>query len=386
MIIGSYVSVVAGEKGFENNVSGHIQVPLEAMSLLRDAGHDVHLVTNAFGEGRTLPDCLRSDIPVHYVDDARDRGGILDRSGSQGSGISPRTLLRQVGQIKSLAREHGFDVLHLFGYNRTAQLGGALRWMGLPCPAVATMFGARFPERFSLLTRRLWNRLDTVVTGTEFVREQYAEQGIDAKLVRHGIIRDLRSEIDVDELEAPHRVLFWRDPSVENGCDVALAAYDRLAADHPDVSFDMALRPHWNEVPGIEDVERRHANVHIHRFPYEDGVTLPKLLFESICVVMPSRVLSIDPQLVIAESLAAGIPIIATQLRSNPEFITDGVNGRLVPVGDVDATTDALAQLLQDRDATAIMGQRAAADLGTVLTWDRYVEEIVAVYEHVIAG
>ena len=67
------------------------------------------------------------------------------------------------------------------------------------------------------------------------------------------------------------------------------------------------------------------------------------------------RSLSIDPQLVIAESLAAGIPIVATQLRSNPEFITDGVNGRLVPgeilgrhrhVPLLEVTRDALGRTL----------------------------------------
>ena len=38
MKIGVYVSVIAGQKGFENNVSGHIQVPLRSIEELQKAG------------------------------------------------------------------------------------------------------------------------------------------------------------------------------------------------------------------------------------------------------------------------------------------------------------------------------------------------------------
>ena len=65
MKIGVYVSVIAGQKGFENNVSGHIQVPLRAIEEMRNEGHDVHLITNEFGEDRSLPFCLPKNIKMH---------------------------------------------------------------------------------------------------------------------------------------------------------------------------------------------------------------------------------------------------------------------------------------------------------------------------------
>ena len=120
MRIGHYVSVVAGQKGFENNVSGHIQVPMKAMELLRDAGHEVHLITNAFGPERSLPDCLPRDVPVHYVADGRRRGGVLERTGSHAQGIHPMRTLRQMRQIVSIVRETGLGVLHSYGVNRSA--------------------------------------------------------------------------------------------------------------------------------------------------------------------------------------------------------------------------------------------------------------------------
>ena len=170
MKIGIYVSVISGQKGFENNVSGHIQVPLRSIEELQQAGHEVHLITNKIEEGRSLPFCLdESNMDIHYVTDARERGGVLERTGKQTGGMSFFRLRKQVQEIKAICKEQKLDVLHLFGYNRTAHLAGGLCLFGLKIPVVITMFGAIFPERLSFLTKRLWNRIDAVVTATEFV-------------------------------------------------------------------------------------------------------------------------------------------------------------------------------------------------------------------------
>ena len=386
MRIGNFISVVAGERGFEHNVSGHIQIPLEGMRRLREAGHEVHLITNEYGSDRSMPACLDPELPVHLVTDSRNRGGILTRASDQGRGFKLMALKRQVDQIKRLCREHKFDVLHLHGYNRTAHLGGGLRLTGLQCPVVCTVFAALFPERFSMVTRRLWKRVDALVTATEFVRRGYEAQRLQVDVVRHGLIRDLRTEHDGSPLGPRKRVLFWRDPSTANGADLALEAYRSLAPKYPDVDFDFAIRPYWDPVDGIDALAEQHDNVHVFRFPYEDGITLPGLLLESICVLQPMRRLTINPQLVIAESLAAGIPTIASDLDSTNEVVQDGVTGRLVPIGDAPALTAALDELLTDRAALAAMGDAAAADIKARWSWAHFLDDIGSVYDRVTKG
>ena len=46
---------------------------------------------------------------------------------------------------------------------------------------------------------------------------------------------------------------------------------------------------------------------------------------------------------IIIESLAIGIPVVATQWKALPEVITDGYNGLLIPIKD----SGALAQAMQ---------------------------------------
>ncbi len=384
MKIGVYVSVITGQKGFENNVSGHIQVPLRAIEEMQNAGHEVHLITNEFGEERSLPFCLPENIKMHLVVDARNRGGILERKGKQQHGLNLLRLKKQISEIKRICTEEEFDVLHLFGYNRTAHLAGGLRAFGLSTPVVATMFAANFPEKFSFITKRLWNKIDAVVTATAFVTRRLEEEGIPTTQVPHGTIRDVLAEHDGSEIGPGNRVLFWRDMTHRNGADVALGAYQNLACEFPETQFSFAVRPHWDPIEGVDEVAEANPNIHIYRFPYEDGISLPKLLLESVCVVMPIRNMSIDPQLVIAETLAAGIPVITTNQRSNPEFVIDGKTGYLTDLGDVEATTAALRAMLSDLPRTAEMGKEAKEHIESQWNWGRYVSDIELVYHRVI--
>ncbi len=387
MKIGVYVSAAAVQRGYERNVSGHIQIPMRSLELLRAAGHDARLLTNWYDEEtHTLPACAPSDVPIHLIEDARVRGSVHESKGAHRKGVRVGSLRRQIGQLLSISRDESFDVLHLYGVNRTAHLGGLLKVLGLRAPVVCTMFRADFPERFGVLTKQLWKRVDALVTATEFVRKNIQGAGLDATIIRHGIVRDLRAEVEDESIGAKNRVLFWRDPSENNGADICAKVYDALAPKYPDISFNLAIRPHWAEVEGLDELAARHPNVNVYRFPYEPGITLPKLVLESLCVLLPFRRMTICPQLAIAESLAVGVPVVATDLWSNNELITPGRNGDLVPVGDVNATIAAVEGVIKDRDHALQMGRDAAVDLRAQWNWDDYVDETVAVYEAAMQG
>ena len=103
----------------------------------------------------------------------------------------------------------------------------------------------------------------------------------------------------------------------------------------------------------------------------------------AICVVMPIRDISIDPQLVVVETLAAGVPIVTTNHRSNPELVKDGETGVLVQLGDVQATINAIEQMLENQEKALEMGNLAATDIADRWNWNQYVRQIVDVYNRV---
>lgn len=89
--------------------------------------------------------------------------------------------------------------------------------------------------------------------------------------------------------------------------------------------------------------------------------------------------------LTMIESMAAGLPVVATRCGALPDLIVDDENGYLVPVGDVDALAQRLLELAQDRDLRIRLGKqgRARVEEGyrieqTARGYERLLAELVA--------
>lgn len=61
----------------------------------------------------------------------------------------------------------------------------------------------------------------------------------------------------------------------------------------------------------------------------------------------------------VVESLAAGVPVVATDVGGNPDAVADGETGFLISVGDTAALANRLARLIADPDLRAALGARA---------------------------
>lgn len=71
-----------------------------------------------------------------------------------------------------------------------------------------------------------------------------------------------------------------------------------------------------------------------------------ELCRDAALLVLPSQAEGLA--MAVVEGLAHGITVVTTRVGAHEEVITDGVNGRFVPVGDPAALTAAMAALLRD--------------------------------------
>lgn len=85
--------------------------------------------------------------------------------------------------------------------------------------------------------------------------------------------------------------------------------------------------------------------------------------------------------MVILEAFREGLPCVATAVSGHPEVIADGVNGRLVPLDDVDAMAEAALEILAaPSDVRAAMGDAARRTVDQRFGAERQLREYLALY------
>jgi glycosyltransferase involved in cell wall biosynthesis len=86
------------------------------------------------------------------------------------------------------------------------------------------------------------------------------------------------------------------------------------------------------------------------------------------------------------EGSAAGCPIVTTAAGGAPEIVVDEETGLIVPVGDGEALSRALARLIDDADLRRRFGESARLRTTEYFGMTRYVEEFAALYEELGAA
>jgi glycosyltransferase involved in cell wall biosynthesis len=84
------------------------------------------------------------------------------------------------------------------------------------------------------------------------------------------------------------------------------------------------------------------------------------------------------------EGMAAGLPLVATEVGSIPELLAQGERGWLVPPENPDALARALMQVLEDPKRAALRGARARSFVARELHVSRLLAEHVALYRRML--
>jgi glycosyltransferase involved in cell wall biosynthesis len=109
---------------------------------------------------------------------------------------------------------------------------------------------------------------------------------------------------------------------------------------------------------------------------------VPRELRTAQFLVHPSRTEGL-PNAVL-EAMAAGLPIVASDVGGIPTLIDDGVNGLLVPPSDVKALADALRHLIAAPEARISMGNESRR-LATGFSWSASMQAHADLYSRLAA-
>ena len=103
-----------------------------------------------------------------------------------------------------------------------------------------------------------------------------------------------------------------------------------------------------------------------------------RLLARAAVFAFPSHAEGLPMSLL--EAMAAGCPVVAASCGGIPDLVVDGVEGFLVPPGDVDALACALHRLLVDRALAERLGNEARATIARRYTAEAALERLEQLY------
>ncbi|HEX7097527.1 MAG TPA: glycosyltransferase family 4 protein [Acidimicrobiales bacterium] len=185
----------------------------------------------------------------------------------------------------------------------------------------------------------------------------------------------------------PHRAA-WSDPPTigfagraerGRGVEDLVAAFELVTQQVEGVRLRLLLlhgrRDGWvarlERMPGVDvvmggcdDLARELASCQVVALPFRRSMTM-------------------TPTLVAAEALAAGVPVVGTDVPCLTPLLTDRVTGRIVRRGDVPALADALRWVLADRERWARLSAAAIDHIADEWSWSGAALGIDEVYSQV---
>jgi glycosyltransferase involved in cell wall biosynthesis len=266
-------------------------------------------------------------------------------------------LRRIVGLRRAIARTRPDAVVSFMGRTNVLTL---LATIGQPWPIIVAERTSRDPQMRSgwrLLRRLAYRRAAAIV-----VQTQASARSIPADL------RDRAVAIPNPVLDVPDRVggpeSAEGDPNLvvaigrlvpQKGFDLLIGAFAGVVARLPRARLEI-----WGAGPSGGDLEAA-----IARASLGQSVTLCGETDDPAAVIRRSALLVLSSRVegfpnVLLEAMALGRAVIAFDCPFGPaEIIRDGIDGRLVPAGDVVALTAATVALLSSPADRLAMGTRA---------------------------
>lgn len=252
---------------------------------------------------------------------------------------------------------------------------GWTKGIGL-APSIAPLFLFRNSRLGKIL-----NQAQRLIAPTDFVYRTYSDLGAPTNkmlTVRHGL--ELPQEIINRALaaranrsrERPLHIGYIGGINWQKGIHVLIEALNRLPPDEVQLTVygDLSSFPQYAN-------QLRKSSTH-------SGITLAgPVSHEQIWLALASFDLLVLPtlwyetsSLILDEAFAVGVPVIASRIGVMVEKIEEGTNGRLFPVGDVNALSEIIYDLIKNPDTL----QKWQEGIPRVRTIENHVRDIEEVY------
>jgi len=223
-----------------------------------------------------------------------------------------------------------------------------------------------------------YEEADIILVPSSFVYKTFVDRGVPpAKIVRIPYGVDTQMFRPAPKEDDVFRVIYVGILSLRKGIPYLLEALAPLKLPRFEI---------WLVGPVAEDVRPFLARYEgrYRMFGYVPRQDLYRYYSQASVFVLAS----IEEGLatVIAQAMACGLPIVATENTGADDLITDGVEGFIVPIRSVEAIREKVLFLYGQPEAAKAMGRAALQRVGQLGGWNKYGEAVIGCYLNRVNG
>ncbi len=249
-----------------------------------------------------------------------------------------------------------------------------------PNIAPATLEKIRRAEEFCL------HEADAIVTPSQTIKERVVQRGADAEkitVIANGA--DVLPKPDRPADVPENYLLYFGALQRWQGVDVLLKAFARLA-DFEDLHLLLCISTHPRTAKAYEKLaEKLGVSSRLRWYFGLEEEELAPLRANARLSVAPLTECSRNLEqgccpLKILESMAAAVPVVASDIPAVREIISDRVDGRLVRADRPAELARAIRILLEYPDELLRMGENARNKIEQHFTWQQATDKLKAIY------
>jgi glycosyltransferase involved in cell wall biosynthesis len=305
------------------------------------------------------------------------------------------TLCQQIKLARYL-RWNGISIVHTYNFYPNVFGIPAARLAGVPHIVASIRDTGAYLNPLQAKAQRIACMMaDSIIANADAVRSWLESQGHPPekiRVIRNGVdLTRFAAQLGVPRLHrefglsdrAPLIAVLARLSRVK-GIDDFVRAASGVASRFPEARFvvfgDSSHTGDPLELAYADELRQLAATLGIGDRLFFAGyrTDVAELLPEISLSVLPSHTEGLPNA--ILESMAAGVPVVATNVGGVPELIENGVNGLLVPPHDPRALSAAICRLLADPALAAGMATAAKRDARERFSVERMVRETEELY------
>jgi phosphatidyl-myo-inositol alpha-mannosyltransferase len=290
-------------------------------------------------------------------------------------------------RVRRWLREGEFDLLHV--HEPTTPSLSLLACWAATGAIVATFHTANLRSRAMIaaypILQPALEKIGARIAVSEAARRTFvAHIGGDAVLIPNGVFVDRFASAVAEPAwqgSGGTVVFIGRLDEPRKGLPTLLAAMEHVVAERPGVRLLVAGRGDAEEVLEAVSPAVRDAVTFLGLVDEQDKMRL----LHSADVYVAPNLGGESFGIVLVEAMAAGAPVLASDLDAFREVLDDGRVGAFFPTGDVQALGEELCALLDDPARRKTLRDDATTWVRR-FDWDTVTSDLLAVYETVAAG